>query len=215
MQSEVVDIIKPSWIRLAGAYSSDNELIEKFFEEIAEAYSSPGRYYHNLQHIATLLDLSSRFRDQIDRKNLVDFAIFYHDFDYDPTSSENETGSAVKAAAVMRDLGFKANEIQIVCDYILATRSHQIAPALNYPDLLWFLDFDLSILCADSSEYKRYVEMLRIEYAVFPNAVWMAGRKSFILETLSKSFIYSTAEFRSKGEELARANLEEELRSFN
>ena len=215
MQPEVVDIINKLWTRLASRYSSDNKLVEKSFNEIADAYSSPGRYYHNLEHLWSLLSLSSTFHEQIQQKHLVDFAIFYHDFYYDPTSHDNETRSAIKSAAVMRDLGLSAIEIQIVSDYILATKSHQIPAALNHPDLLWFLDFDLSILCADPPKYKRYVEMLRKEYAVFPNAVWMAGRRNFIQGTLHKTFIYSTAEFRRNGEETARANLEEELRSLD
>src|SRR5918993_1304291 len=93
----LIDSLSRSWQTLAGKYTPDTGLVHKFFLEIQTAYSSPNRYYHNLYHIQALMDLSGQYAKWLSNKDLIDFAIFYHDVIYNVSQLDNEEKSAEKA----------------------------------------------------------------------------------------------------------------------
>ena len=76
------EYISERWHSLAGVYTQARNLSEKFFEEILRAYSQPKRHYHNLAHIEQMLRLSDEYAHSLMDRDIVDFAIFYHDFIY-------------------------------------------------------------------------------------------------------------------------------------
>lgn len=206
--------VNNAWELLASRYSDDRQLVGQISVEILNAYSSTGRHYHNTDHLNSLIRLSDEFRLLLKDKDAIDFAIFFHDFYYDPTRSDNEELSAVKSAKTLRKLSIDEEKIRVVSEYVLATKSHNLQYQHSSPDLAWFLDFDLSVLSASPEDYSLYTEQVRKEYSLFPDPVWNEGRRRFIEKMLKRKSIYLTDHFRSHNELQARHNLTTELQSL-
>ena len=83
---------------LAKQYTSDDELVNKLWNEISTAYSKRNRHYHTLQHLENLLICLTDVRPQIRNWKAVLFALFYHDIVYYVLKKDNEEKSAALAA---------------------------------------------------------------------------------------------------------------------
>ena len=147
------------WNILAGKYTADAELIRTLFAEIHLAYNSGRRYYHNSYHIQSLLTLSDQYATNLNDKDAVDFAIFYHDIIYDVSRSDNEERSAAIASERLRELSVPEEKVSAIADQVIASKTHVVDNQENDTDLAWFLDFDMSILGA---EWERYLETRRM-----------------------------------------------------
>src|SRR5207237_10323651 len=95
------------------------------FDELAEAYAGPGRFYHNLDHIRAVLDTVDSLGDLARDLPAVRLAAWYHDAVYDSRAKQNEERSADLAAARCRSWGVPAATFEAVRRLILATRDHQ------------------------------------------------------------------------------------------
>jgi predicted metal-dependent HD superfamily phosphohydrolase len=203
--------VRNRWITLAGKYSSNDKLISDLFDEVLEAYTSAGRHYHSLHHIHDLLELSEKYSELLTEKDIVDFSIFYHDIIYNTRRSDNESQSAALASDRLARLNVPA-EIRVeVAEFIDATKTHQLQSVQHEKDLAFFLDFDMSVLASDWSEYQIYIQAVEKEYSHLPFEAFRQGRRSFIMQTLSARNIYHTDEFHNEYEEKARRNLKKEL----
>lgn len=201
-----------TWKKLAEKYSSDQAIAEKLLDELVKKYSGSGRHYHNWQHIQTLLNFSEKYASQLMDKDVVDFAIFYHDAIYNVLRKDNEQRSAIMAAERLPKLGLPAGTIELVCIFIEATQTHQVTQGITIAsDLEFFLDFDMAVLAADRELYRLYKEQVRKEYRLIPAALYRPGRKKFLQTCLQSKAIYHTAEFRNRYEIQARNNLQWEL----
>ena len=67
---------------------------EDTLEELLGAYGSPGRFYHNLEHIHDCLSLFDHHASLAEHPEEVELAIWFHDAVYDTTRSDNEKKSA-------------------------------------------------------------------------------------------------------------------------
>jgi predicted metal-dependent HD superfamily phosphohydrolase len=159
------------WAELAGRYSDDAVVVCKLFMEIEAAYSLPGRHYHTLSHIESLLNLSNQYKRHLHNKETVDFAIFYHDIIYDVSSSDNEERSGSVAEESLGQLKVPHGELVNIVRYIIASKTHQLNSQESETDLAWFLDFDMSILGSDWDAYHQYVQQIRQEYIAYPDMV--------------------------------------------
>jgi len=205
--------LEGKWFKLALNYCDNRKLIGEVYGEIRESYLAPGRVYHTLQHLDDLLFLSGKYASALLEKDLVDFAIWFHDIVYVVTSRENELDSADLASRRLRQLNLPEEKIFVIRQFILATRDHRILETSNKVDLEFFLDFDMAILSVDWEMYLNYTRSIRMEYAVFPDEVYLAGRKSFLKKMLSSEAIYHTSVFRQL-EVKARENIQRELSSI-
>lgn len=199
------------WHELLKSFQADEAVAQRCLHEITEAYSSPKRHYHNLQHIEALLKMCNQYASRLDNKVAVDLAIFYHDIIYRASSNDNEAQSAVLAGERLQELGVPGNIIRDVKLFIEATKHHQVGEAANRHDLAYFLDFDMSILAAPADEYMEYTRNIRKEYRLYPDILYYPGRKKFIRSTLDNEYIFHSNEFRTSMEARARGNLEKEL----
>lgn len=161
----------------------DQTLINLFFKEIKEAYLS--RKYHNLSHIKMVLNELKPFN--IDKSLL--FAIYYHDFIYDIKKNNNELESAIIAKKRANSLGFLKSEIDVIHNYIIATKEHK--KSTNFKINL-FCDADKSILGKD--EYSKYKKAIRKEYSIYNKSQYKKGRLLFLEKTLNSN-IYNTNHF--------------------
>lgn len=208
MQQHKPDLEKV-WRSLATQYSGDESLVTRLYQELVSHYSEPQRYYHNLDHIAALLQLYFQYEGELTKPQVVLLSIFYHDTVYVPGRSDNEHKSALLARRALAQLGAPANEVEEVSLYIRATRHHQL-PGDADPDLKLFIDFDLSILAADREAYKAYVLNVRKEYGHLSSEDFTQGRSLFLQRMLRQAHIFYSDSFREK-EVVARKNMNWEL----
>jgi predicted metal-dependent HD superfamily phosphohydrolase len=174
-------------------------------DELVRAYSSPGRYYHNLTHVEDCLSMFDRTRSLALHPEEVELAIWFHDAVYDTRSSDNEQKSAEWAGEVIRQSGLEERIAERVAASILATRHLE---NVSGPDAQLLVDVDLSILGRDPASFQRYEENIRKEYARVPEEVFRQERRKILKRFLDRPSIYYHREYRELFEEQARRNLE-------
>jgi predicted metal-dependent HD superfamily phosphohydrolase len=177
--------------------------------ELAAAYTAPGRHYHGLHHVETLLGLAEACAGEIADRDAVEAAIWFHDAVYDTRRPDNEERSAALAQA---RLAGAADEERIarIAAMIRATAGHA-APdfrdaAANHDGAL-FLDMDLSILGSPEADFDAYENAVRREYDWVTDEQWRQGRRAVLISFLARPAIYASARFRASHETAARHNL--------
>ncbi len=194
-------------------FTSDEAIFAKLWKEILGHYNSPKRYYHNLSHIEELLFHFNDFNDDIKNKELLLFAIFYHDVIYDVLKKHNEEKSALFAVKRMNDLGVSKQDVDLCSSYIIATKNHILD--IKDKDLAYFLDFDMAILAKHHADYLKYTRQVRKEYGVFPDFMYRKGRKKVLENFLKKERIFVSDIFYKRFEKQARENIQNELILLN
>jgi predicted metal-dependent HD superfamily phosphohydrolase len=197
------------WLDLLRPYRCKEALEQETFAELVRRYGEPHRYYHNLDHVAAMLELVKSACDQLHDSDAVRFAVWFHDTVYDTTRSDNEAESAALARAMLTDIGVPVERIDNAVSLILMTRTHEADARL--PDSAVFVDADLAILGADPETYARYADAIRREYAWVPEDRYRAGRAQVLRKFLARPRIYFTEEMHLAREEQARRNMEEEI----
>ncbi|WP_051749563.1 HD domain-containing protein [Nevskia soli] len=170
--------------------------------DLLNCYSEPHRVYHNVEHLASVIDLLT----QAEANDRLIMAAWFHDAIYRPGATDNEARSADMARRRLRALGCSPASIKAVCDAVLATASHRSQDN----DVAALLDADLSILGTSAEAYRAYAAAIRKEFHDVPAAVFRAGRLAFIEAMLKRPNIYETTFFRQHFEVPARKNLEAE-----
>ena len=199
-------IVTSRWSELFHLTSTPDQPLR----ELIDAYSSAGRHYHNLDHVAALLALSAEHAGALADRDAVDLAIFFQDAIYDAKRSDNEAKSAELARARLPALGIAPERVDRIARWIEATKHAGAAPTGD-SDLDHLLDFDLSILAAASDAYDAYARAIRKEYAIYPDLLYRPGRAKVLRAFLAMPCIYRVPELADKWEAAARVNLEAEL----
>lgn len=192
------------------------EVTKKWFSFILTQYSEKHRFYHNLGHIQDLLKYSEQYKTELENAYAVQYAIWFHDVVYDPKSKENE----IKSNELWLDFAQEAgitdkNTLNLVQAMILGSTKHTLESipeeilTKNDKDILYFFDFDLSVLSAESEIYQEYAQSIRKEYIHVPDTLYKEGRTK-VLETFLLRKIYSSAPFQSL-EKQAKENIKQEL----
>jgi predicted metal-dependent HD superfamily phosphohydrolase len=190
--------------------NADQPTITRLWKEIESSYTKPGRHYHTLTHLDAVLSELVVHRNAFANWHTIVFAIAYHDLIYNPLKNNNEEKSAALAAKRLRETGCQADVIELCSELILATKNHK--PASREIDL--FTDADLSILGSDPDKYKEYARLVRLEYSIYPDMIYKAGRKKVLEHFLAMQQIFKTGEFADRYESAARENLKRELQNL-
>lgn len=217
MDTEEADLPRPdefrvAWEELCMRYSDDKELINRYFTEIERRHTGSRRRYHNCRHLRSLIDFCEKYASMLVDREVVMFAIFYHDIIYNVLRKDNELRSAKLAVKRLQALKVPAATIEQVKLYIEATKTHAVNEAVTHvSDLKFFLDFDMSVLAARPSTYRAYARNVRKEYRIYPDKLYYAGRKQFLQHCLQAEHIFQTPTFRRNYEPYARENIALEL----
>jgi predicted metal-dependent HD superfamily phosphohydrolase len=211
-RSAVMATLSARWRTILDRLGIDADAAGPTFADLVRAYSEPDRHYHTLDHIAELFHQLDRHGEDLADRNAVELAIFFHDAVYAPTRSDNEEQSAALARQRLAALALPAALAARVADLVLATRhgSEQSAQQ-DDADLALLLDLDLSVLAADRPVYAAYAQAIRSEYAVYPDAVYLPGRRHVLGQFLARSRIYQTNRLHELWDAAARTNLAWEL----
>lgn len=193
---------------LAGRYTENIPLVEKLYTELVKHYSEKHRYYHDLDHLNSLLQQILPFTDLIKDLDMVLFAVYYHDAVYRVLRKDNEEKSAELSNKRLKTLSIKPDRIDLCSKHIMATKVHEFS---DDSDTNFFTDADLSILGQDWSTYQSYAAGVRKEYWIYPDIIYKPGRRKVLEHFLKMGKIYKTEPFSAKFEYQARSNLKREL----
>lgn len=180
--------------------------VQRNWQDLENAYSKKSRHYHNLTHIADMVECYETYLQKLEFPNEVLYAIFYHDYIYNSSKKDNELKSAEYAVKILPKDSILNK--QLVYDMICATQLHQHN---TIEDINWLIDFDLKILSRDWENYQVYFELIRKEYSIYPDFLYKPGRVKALKHFLENEFIFQTGEFRNLYEEKARENIEKEI----
>lgn len=201
-------MLEELFVETAGNYAGDAALISGSWAEIEKNYSGRKRFYHSLAHLENLLQQLLPVKPEIRNWDAVVFALYYHDAVYDTLKSDNEEKSAGLAEKRLKQLAVPDGIIALTKRHILATKSH--LPS-DDGDTNLFTDADLSILGQDWETYSAYCKNVRKEYAIYPDLVYIPGRKKVLKHFLSMDRIFKTGPFYDRYEAQAEKNLNKEL----
>lgn len=203
-----MNILKQTFIRLLANFTDNDSLKMELWTEIEKNYSDKKRHYHTLEHLDNLLIRLMDVKDEIQDWDALLFTLYYHDIIYDALKSDNEEKSAELAEKRMKQMAVPVEKITLCKEQILATKSHLKSAD---SDTNYFTDADLSVLGQSWENYSLYAENVRKEYSIYPDIVYIPGRKKVLTHFLSMESIFKTDFFYRKFEWQAKQNMQKEM----
>ena len=212
---QITDKLLQNWSELTKNFDINQTATKKTFNQIVEAYSTPNRYYHNLEHIYNVLKVIQTLESETKyfETKTVQLAAWFHDIIYDTKAKDNEEKSAARAVELLLPLSIPSNAIKNVKRLILTTKTHQALTSDSDAQIL--LDADLAILGSNASEYSKYTQAIRQEYFWVPEIEYFVARKQVLENFLQRKNIYFTQEIQQTKEKTARNNLEAEIEQIS
>lgn len=198
--------MRHEWQVLLRAWKVDIRLADKAYDDVAKRYAEPGRFYHTLNHIQSVMQTLKTLEAQIKNRGAVKLAAWLHDVIYDSRARDNEVRSAEYAEGLCEDLAIPDGHV--IARMILATKSHD---AGDDGDTQALLDADLAILGSGKSVYREYALKVRQEYAWVPEPEWRVGRRQVLERFLARPKIYH---YLRRLDEPARRNMNAEIASL-
>jgi predicted metal-dependent HD superfamily phosphohydrolase len=194
---------RETWKNLLHGWGVPPGRADRAFEEVARAYSGPGRFYHTLDHVMDVLATVESLAAHAGNLHAVKLAAWLHDVIYDSKASDNEERSAEYAERLCEELAIPDGPL--VASLIRQTKTHV---AGDDADARVLIDADLAILGAAEPVYRDYAGKIRQEYAWVPEAQYRQGRRRVLEGFLARPRIYH---FLGQLEVPARRNLAAEM----
>ena len=177
-------------------------------DRLLTAYAEERRGYHDLTHLAEVLDHVATLAAEADDVEAVVLAAWFHDAVYDGAGDDEER-SAVLAEAELAAAGVDPDRVREVARLVRLTATHR--PSRDDRDGQVLSDADLAVLAAGEERYAGYVAGVRAEYAHVPDDDFRRGRAAVLRDLLAKPTLFHTAAARDLWEDRARANVTREL----
>ena len=201
--------LEASWRETARRAGLAEAQAEAVFQDLCRRYSEPQRAYHDLSHVAAMLNTVAPFAETVRDPAALHLAIWFHDAVYDARSKDNEEESAALAASALSSAGVTQATGDRVTRLIFATKTHQVCR--EDLDCQLLLDADLAILGTPPEEYDSYAQAIRREYEWVGEADYRAGRARVLRGFLERDRLYGTEALFAALEGPARANLQREI----
>jgi predicted metal-dependent HD superfamily phosphohydrolase len=199
-----------------GTPPSGLSIPQELWKRVREAYATPGRAYHGLDHIVAVL----RSYQEVARDHgwihpaEIFLALLFHDAIYSAGAAGNEERSAAFARhEIERWLPSRTVDSELVGRLIRLTAHHgSLDPRAVTQEEALFLDCDIAILGASPQEFDAYDRQIAEEYAALPAEVFERGRRDFLGRLLASEHIFLSEFFEKRLDRAARANLRHRLR---
>jgi predicted metal-dependent HD superfamily phosphohydrolase len=177
------------------------------------AYAEPHRYYHNERHLDDCLQQLDQIPSLSEHeRQLLRWAVLWHDVVYEPGAFNNEELSAQQAERELLECGVDGDAAAEVSRLIRLTKSHKANPSDRLGALL--VSIDLSILGSNPERYGSYSAAVRKEYAHVPDPMRQTGRAQVLKRLLEADPLYPDTALRADLEQRARLNMEVELKAL-
>ncbi|CAB3806346.1 hypothetical protein LMG28688_06340 [Paraburkholderia caffeinitolerans] len=183
------------WSRNGGQHA------DTVYADLARRYGEPGRHYHTLRHVRRCLRYFDLACHAIERRDVVELALWCHDVIYVPGDQDNEQCSV---DWVQRWAGDRFVMCERICEAILATR-HTRAPV--EPDSRFACDIDLAALGASRRRFQEDGMRLRAERPDLDDHAYAVQESKILRGLLARPRIYLTDYFHSRCEARARGNI--------
>ena len=185
-------------------------------QELAQAWMEPGRFFHNLERLKTLLENIDFMAQTARNPDALRLAAWFHGVRFDVSAqavAQAKDGldihaGALKAQEVLTSLEMPQPQVQRVVGLIESLEGHRGDP--DDIDAQVRSDADVSILAADPEDYLDYMCQLRREYSAYDDAEFVSARSQVVSALLARRQLFWT-HAASAWEELARENLRAEL----
>lgn len=173
--------------------------------ELLRRWQEPHRHYHDVRHLAQLLDALTLL-DTGGPSRPVALAAWFHDAVHEGTAGDDEQRSADLAMAELGAAGLPAAEVAEVARLVLLTVGHSPDPA----DIagVQLVDADLSILGQPPGRYHYYTRGVRLEYPDLADRVFATGRLQVLETLLSWEPLYRSRSGQRLWSVQAKVNLE-------
>lgn len=179
---------------------------EPLREELLDAWGSPGRGYHDLQHLDEVLERLDELAPTLSHAGpTVALAAWFHDAVHDP-EPDPEGRSAAWAVRALRGGDVDADE---VARLVLLTREH--SPAADDVEGVALCDADLAVLASGRERYRDYCRGVRQEYGHLDDATFAAGRAAVLRRFLQRPHLFASTHARERWEAAARLNVAREI----
>ncbi|XP_053677093.1 uncharacterized protein LOC128727231 [Anopheles nili] len=195
------------WENICTALEVSPELSEKWLAKLHAQYTEPHRHYHSeseliRRKVPHLLGASVCLQ----LATLFQYFHFEAEKDCMPRNCEVVTEFFTENKHLSKSL--ENNVKRLLGD------PQADASELTEDDVQFFQDLDLLVLGTPPDEYKQYTEQLRAECT--PEDVSSYDKMRLkLLQTLSRiPTIYLTKEFNERFEDVARANIEQEIKDL-
>ena len=191
----------------------NEDLISFWWNEIVEKYTKKWKYYHNINHIYSFIELYNKYNNLIE-SNKYDFliSIFFHDIIYIPSKNNNKKESIKLFNLFYEEI--KPNNLNKdnVIEFINEIDNHLLEKDyLN--DINLFLDMDIYIIA--EKNWEDYENKIRNEYNYLNFDIYKNKRKEFLLGLTKKKKIFRTKIFYNEYEEKARENINNLLKQLS
>lgn len=206
---DLISRLGNDWVILLQTWGVDPAGAAIVFHDLVQRYTAANRHYHNLHHIAFVLQIIEELRPLAQDINTIQLAAWFHDAVYEPGAADNEEQSATLATQLLTGLGLPAAAIERVAQLILTTRDHR--PLAGDIDSQILLDADLATLAAEPARYDAEVAGVRREYAHVPDEAFRRGRAQILSRFLERPRLFQTEAMYSRLEARARANIQREI----
>lgn len=196
--------LRNRWIKLSNAPGI-------FDNTIAPRYAEPHRHYHTLDHIEACLDVLDQTGSvDGDYRDLIEYALWFHDIVYDARRDDNEISSVGVWLHAARNIDLRRDDWLDVTDGILRTIHDNTEHEYDVVSSV-VVDIDLNILGAPADVFDAYEANIRREFKFVGNDAFARGRVDVLKRFLAKKQIYATPELHNKYEYRARQNLKMSL----
>lgn len=201
-------MLKETFYNLILRYVGSSDTATELWREIEGKYSTEFRYYHNLNHLESLLRELQQCEKLIEDWDTILFSLFYHDIIYNTLEQNNEEQSADFAKKRLQSFNYPESKIEKCYNQIIATKLHKESLDI---DTNLFIDSDLSILGKHWEIYTEYYKQIRKEYSTYQDNIYNSGRIKTLEHFINMKRIFKTDFFFSKYEEQAKNNIRREL----
>jgi predicted metal-dependent HD superfamily phosphohydrolase len=209
-----VNDLEERWLRLSDRVSGDKNIARQQLRALVAAYTGRDRYFHNLAHISTCLQLLDGVQRQLVNPNIVEIAIWFHDVVYVPDFAFNEQLSCAVAESFILELTGNCHLATASSHLIMVTKHDGKAP-INDTDAQYLVDIDLAILGFNAEAFRQYELAIRNEFYYLQPDEYRQSRVNVLSGLLSQPYIYNTFDFRSEYETTASANITQLITNFN
>ena len=191
----------------------NEDLINYWWNEILNQYTKKWKYYHNINHIYSFIELYDKYNNLIEReKNEFLLSIFFHDIIYIPSRNDNEKESIKLLNKFYIEAEPKDLNKEKMIELIAETQNHLLNKEYK-EDINLFLDMDMQIIAQEN--WEEYEDNIRKEYSFIDYNIYKIKRKEFLESLAKKEKIFRTKTFYELFEKSGRNNIKNIIDKLN
>lgn len=177
---------------------------KEVYQILIDLYQKPKRAYHNITHIAYMLDGLTKIEQLAENINELKIAIWFHDVIYEPTKTNNEEESAKLAYKLLIEKGASEDCARKVQNLVMATK-YTIIAKTNDEKLI--SDLDLAVLGLSKEIFIKYSDLLHQEYGFEGEEIYWKNRKIILERYVVDKNLFYHSYFKKRYEKQAIENL--------